>query len=598
MKCILKLHTDSGLIEFKETEVGIKLIEAINTDHSLNAPCGGRGICGKCRVKASGKLSEPTETERGLLSASDMQNGIRLACLTTIEGDAEVWLSEEEAKILLDGGKEESVGLQPSFTAINVRIPEASLDDQRSDARRLCEVLGVKNDQLTLAILKDLPAALRSADHNVWVVKNERNGQIVRIAAAEPEMYGAAIDIGTTTIAAYLIDLKTGETVASRSAMNPQRAYGADVISRTDYSQKENGLDTLQKAIADKIDEMICDMVAEKGKAREDIYHIVCVGNTVMVHLLAGVTPENIAASPFIPAFTAPVFLNAPEIGMVFSNAMLEIGPCVAGYIGADTTAAALACAMDEYEGKALLIDIGTNGEIALGGRDGIVCCSAAAGPAFEGAHIRCGSGAVSGAISSVKLSEDGEVALETIGGTEPASICGSGIVDAVAEMLRVGLIDETGRIDEDEAPEVWGDRLFDSPAGLAFALTDDKKVFICQKDIREVQLAKSAIAAGIHILLKKSKVGFANVEKLYLAGGFGNYIDVHNACMIGLLPAELEDKTEAIGNAAGTGARYMTLNTTACGRAEDMAYKMEYIELSSQRDFTELFSENMLFEI
>jgi len=598
MKCILKLHTDSGLIEPIETEVGKKIIEAINTDHSLNAPCGGRGTCGKCRVKASGKLSEPTETERGLLSASDMQNGIRLACLTTIKGDAEVWLSEEEAKILLDGGKEESIGLQPSFTAINVRIPEASLDDQRSDARRLCEVLGVKNDQLTLAVLKDLPSALRNADHNVWIVKNERNGQIVRIAAAEPEMYGAAIDIGTTTIAAYLIDLKTGETVASRSAMNPQRAYGADVISRTDYSKKENGLDTLQKAIADKIDEMICDMVAEKGKAREDIYHIVCVGNTVMVHLLAGVTPENIAASPFIPAFTAPVFLNAPEIGMAFSNAMLEIGPCVAGYIGADTTAAALACAMDEYEGKALLIDIGTNGEIALGGRDGIVCCSAAAGPAFEGAHIRCGSGAVTGAISSVKLSEDGEVALETIGGTEPTSICGSGIVDAVAEMLRVGLIDETGRIDEDEAPEVWEDRLFDSPAGLAFALTDDKKVFICQKDIREVQLAKSAIAAGIHILLKKSKVGFANVEKLYLAGGFGNYIDVHNACMIGLLPAELEDKTEAIGNAAGTGARYMTLNTTACGRTEDMAYKMEYIELSSQRDFTELFSENMLFEI
>lgn len=596
MFCKLSIHTDSGLYVHNETVVGSKLIEAINTDHSLNAPCGGRGTCGKCRVQATGKLSPVSETECGLLSQSDIENGIRLACMTTIEGDAEVWLSEEKARILTEGN-DLHVDLLPTVSAEQLNVPEPDLDDQRSDLERLCESLGAETADVSLHALRKLPAILRASGHHPWILR-DLSGKIIDIAANEPCVYGAAIDIGTTTIAAYLIDLKSGTCVQSRSAMNPQRAYGADVISRIDYARAENGLDTLQKTVAGKISELIRSMLTAVGASDTDLKHIICVGNTVMVHLLLGISPENIASSPFIPAFTQKQRYAAEEIGLPFSCAVVETGACVAGYIGADTTAAAIACDMDEREGVYLLIDIGTNGEIALGGRDGIVCCSAAAGPAFEGAHIRCGSGAVEGAVSSVRLTEDGGVLLETIGGTAPSSICGSGLVDAIAEMLRVGIVDETGRIDEDEAPEIWEDRIFDSPAGLSFALTEDKTVYICQKDIREVQLAKGAIAAGVQILLKHTGVGFDKVQKLFLAGGFGNYIDIHNACMIGLLPSELEHCAEPVGNAAGTGAQIMLMNHTVSGRCSDMAHNMKYIELSSQREFTELFSENMLFEI
>lgn len=596
MFCKLSIHTNSGLYVHNETVVGSKLIDAINTDHSLNAPCGGRGTCGKCRVKATGKLSPVSETECGLLSPVDIENGIRLACMTTIEGDAEVWLSEEKARILTEGS-DLHVDLLPAVSVEQLNVPEPDLDDQRSDLERLYESLGAETADVSLHALRKLPEILRATEHHPWILR-DLSGKIIDITANEPCVYGAAIDIGTTTIAAYLIDLKSGTCVQSRSAMNPQRAYGADVISRIDYARAENGLDTLQKTVVSKISELIRSMLIAVGASDTDLKHIICVGNTVMVHLLLGISPENIASSPFIPAFTQKQRYAAAEIGLPFSCAVVETGACVAGYIGADTTAAAIACDMDEREGVYLLIDIGTNGEIALGGRDGIVCCSAAAGPAFEGAHIRCGSGAVEGAVSSVRLTENGGVLLETIGGAVPSSICGSGLVDAIAEMIRVGIVDETGRIDEDEVPEIWEDRIFDSPAGLSFALTEDKTVYICQKDIREVQLAKGAIAAGVQILLKQSGVGFDKVQKLFLAGGFGNYIDIHNACMIGLLPSELEHCAEPVGNAAGTGAQIMLMNHTLSSRCSSMAHYMKYIELSSQREFTELFSENMLFEI
>ncbi|MDO4739626.1 MAG: ASKHA domain-containing protein [Eubacteriales bacterium] len=599
MNCRLRIHTDSGLYNEIQTEVGIKLIDAINTDHGLNAPCGGRGTCGKCRVRALGGLSQPTETELGLLMPEELAEGVRLACMTYVEDDAEVWLSSERAQILTGGVEDAPIECRPSLFVERIVPETASLEDQRDDLTRILEAARMPKDSACpLEVLRKIPEIMQKNDGEIWLVRDAQSGALVDLCAEEPALYGAAIDIGTTTVAAYLMDLKTGKTIASQSAMNPQRAYGADVISRIDFSRTNSGLKELQRAIAEQISSLIEKMLSETGAMRADVRHIMCVGNTVMAHLLLGVSPENIAVSPFVPVFTGRQKVPARQLGMQFVNAFVEIGPCVAGYIGADTTAAALACAMDKSEGTSLLIDIGTNGEIALGGKAGIVCCSAAAGPAFEGAHIRCGSGAVEGAISKVRLHEDGSVELETIGRRPPVSICGSGLIDVVAEMLRTGIIDETGRIDEDEADEIWQERIFDSAAGLAFALTEDRKVFICQKDIREVQLAKGAIAAGIQILLKNTKVCFENVTKLFLAGGFGNYIDVHNACLIGLLPPELEQCAEPVGNAAGTGARRMLLSTTACSRCDEMARNMQYIELSSQREFTELFSENMLFEI
>lgn len=595
MICTVKIYTDSGLNTLKQTEVGTKLLDAINASgHGLNAPCGGRGTCGKCRVKAKGALSPLTETELGRLTQEELEAGVRLACMTVLEGDAEVWLEQEQARILV-AGEEMQIALEPRFAVEKINVPAPSLENQRADLERMQGVIDCSD--VSLQALKKLPDALRHAQNGIWILRDVLSGRIEDVSAQEIAVYGAAIDIGTTTIAAYLVDLKTGATIGTCSAMNPQRAYGADVISRIDYARGNGGLDTLQREIAGKIDELVAHMLCDIGAKREDLRQICCVGNTVMVHLLLGVSPEYIAATPFVSAFTGRRVLGAEKLGMDFCNAIVETGPCVAGYIGADTTAAVLACDMDKKEEISLLIDIGTNGEIVLGSRNEMVCCSAAAGPAFEGAHIRCGSGAVKGAISGVKLTDDGEVYLTTIGDATPTSICGSGIVDAIAQMLHAGIIDETGRIDEDEAPECWEDHIFDSPAGLAFALTQDESVYICQKDIREVQLAKGAIAAGIEILKKQTGVCNETIQSLFLAGGFGNYIDVHNACAIGLLPPEMEEKTVAVGNAAGTGARMMTVNRICSERADRIARNMRYIELSSQKDFTELFSENMLFE-
>lgn len=595
MTCTLTINTDYGFQYKVQTEVGQRLLDICNDSaHTLNAPCGGRGKCGKCQVKASGRLSAISEKERMLLSEGEIRNGVRLACLCHIEGDAEIWLSEERTCILLDGISNVQVSLRPAFTAEYVCVSKPSLTDQRSDLERLNEVCG--SSSATIQALRALPLAARKQDGHFWVVKDCCNNRITAVTVEEPALFGAAIDIGTTTIAAYLIDLKTGNTIESCSALNPQRAHGADVISRIDYARQQNGLVVLQKSITEKIVELIRQMMVHAKVDEQDLRQIQCVGNTVMIHLLLGISPEHIASSPFVPVFVQGLTISAEELDMPFENVVVGTCACVAGYIGADTTAAILACGMDRSKKISLLIDIGTNGEIALGNSDGIVCCSAAAGPAFEGAHIRCGSGAVEGAISGVTLTESGEVLLKTIGDSYPVSICGSGLIDVIAEMLRIGLIDETGRIDEEQAPEIWKDRLFHSLSGLAFALTEDKEVFVCQKDIREVQLAKGAIAAGIRILLKQLEVRFSEVKQLYLAGGFGNYIDVHNACMIGLLPAELEQCAIPVGNAAGTGARHMLLDSTACSKVENLAKSMRYIELSSERDFPDLFSENMLF--
>jgi uncharacterized 2Fe-2S/4Fe-4S cluster protein (DUF4445 family) len=321
---------------------------------------------------------------------------------------------------------------------------------------------------------------------------------------------------------------------------------------------------------------LIEEMRARANVEAGEIRHVALVGNTIMMHLAAELSVRYIATLPFVPVYAATRNVEAKKLGLSYENAVVTLGPCVAGYVGADTVAAVVACGLDAPGEAALMIDIGTNGEIALRVGDRMWCCSAAAGPAFEGAHIRCGSGAVDGAIDSVKI-VDGAPVVTTIGGKKAASICGSGIVDAVAELLREEIVDETGRMEED------------------FPLADG--VFICQKDIREVQLAKAAIAAGIGVLADAAGIEISDIKKLYLAGGFGNYIDKKSACEIGLLPIELLDRIEPVGNAAGTGARMMIADRSALVRAEEVRRRMKYIELSASADFQERFADSMLFE-
>lgn len=583
-----------------QAQAGERLMEVIErAGVTLSAPCGGRCFCGKCGVRVQGETGEIHSAERKFLSEEQIASGHRLACAAHVMSDLTVWAQDvgDQAEILSAGGQGELKRIHPSVRLIPVQVEAATLQNQQSDAERLLKALNLPEAHLSRRVLASLPDKLRGEEALGAVVFQDR--EVLDLCSLKRGVFGVAVDIGTTTMVAYLMDLLTGEQLEVESMLNPQRPHGADVISRTDYTiDRPEGLKQMSELVCSAIESMTRTMLKRRGLDENSVYHILCVGNTIMMHLLCALPARYIAMTPFVPAYARSFSLPAAELGMKFKNAMLTAAPCVAGYIGADTLGAVLSCDMDQKDGVALMIDIGTNGEIVLGGKNRMVCCSAAAGPAFEGAHIQCGTGGVPGAVDSVKI-EDGTVRVTTIGGQAAQGICGSGLVDAVSEMKDQEIMDMTGRIDEDEMPEKYESRCFDLDGKPAFSLTGQGEdgVFIAQKDLREVQLAKGAIAAGIEVLMNQLGVEFKDIEALYLAGGFGNYIDKHSACNIGLLPPELEERIVPIGNGAGAGAQRMLLDEDYLKRAEEIRRRMEYIELSARPDFQDLFVDHMLFE-
>jgi uncharacterized 2Fe-2S/4Fe-4S cluster protein (DUF4445 family) len=459
-----------------------------------------------------------------------------------------------------------------------------------------------------------------------------------RLAALEPgdttnKMYGMAVDIGTTTVAAYLYDLVSGRHVSTGSMLNPQRKYGADVISRIDHTiRTENGRAELQSLITECIGGLAAEMAASAGIGKDDIYAAVFAGNTTMLHLLLGLDPASIATAPFIPVTTGLTLLPAKALGLSFNRcATAAVFPGVSAYIGGDIVASILSSGMYEEEGISLLVDIGTNGEIVLGGREWLLACSTAAGPAFEGANIKNGIGGVTGAIDSVGPAPD--FAYSVIGNAKPAGICGSGIVDVIAALLDAGLLDETGRMADDDEAAAAGDaakRLIDVEGSRTFILSNgvvqadgtaetggvvqadgtvqtgktardgaagpDEPIVITQRDVREIQNAKAAIAAGIDTLIREAGISQEDIGRVYLAGGFGSSLHIGTAVRIGLLPKALENRIEAIGNASGAGAAEGLLSVASLRTAEVLARRVRYVELSASAYFTEKYVENMLF--
>lgn len=490
MKHMLRIHADNNVRTIEASE-GETLLEALSrAGIAVSAPCGGRGRCGKCAVRADGPFDiQPAE------DGKTPEPGYVLSCRARILGDADVYLKDMETSVLASG----------------------------------------RNSEI------------------------ETDGD---------EGYGVAVDIGTTTVAAYLMNLKTGKTECIRTGLNPQRNHGADVISRLSFAMEtgENAL-LLQKEILSEIDRMTKEMLSELGES-QSVKKRSFVGNTVMMHLAGGYPVHSLAAAPF-----TPYYVKAHETEL--SSVKTLLGGCISGYVGADTVAAALACDLDRTEETSLLIDIGTNGEIVLKHRGRFVSCSCAAGPAFEGAHIACGTGAVRGAIDHAKM-ENGKITFTTIRNEEASGICGSGLIDLVALLVEEEEISPVGRMAED------------------VFLTD--RIYLARADIREVQLAKSAIASGISVLIEAAGIRAEDVQRVYVAGGFGNYIDMENACKIGMLPKEFMGKIEFVGNAAGEGAKRMLLSDSMRKRAEQIREKTEYIELASHPSFADLYADNLIF--
>lgn len=591
------LYENNDYIETTDgKESVLKVIQDSNAE--IIAPCGGMKKCGKCLIKTIAKSQPPTSEEIRLLGKNNIDKGFRLACFIKAEDGMVVEIPDQNAKNkILTNSNFKINSFNPAVGITKIKTEITKIDRQVSDIRNILHNSDMKIDINNLPLLKDLTEALSNSNNEptlisyndiVKGVENKKNGHF----------YGIAIDIGTTTVAAYLYNLENGDFTGVVSELNDQKQFGADVISRINYAQTEiNGLTRLNGVMIKQLNEMIQKLCKLYSLNNYDIYMVTLAGNTTMMHFLMGLDPVNIGKLPFIPVSTEMHDFPAADLGIninKFGHALCL--PSVSAYIGADIIAGLLACRLNSSNEISLLIDIGTNGEIVLGNSDRMISCSTAAGPAFEGANIRFGTGGISGAIDSIKFDGD-KVNFTTIDNKEPIGICGSGIVDGVAQMLQFDVIDETGRFyDDDEivaSPEIAG-RIFVFEGMKAFRIVDE--ICITQKDVREIQNAKAAIAAGISTLIKKYLITRSDVQKVFLAGGFGNYINIESAMTIGLLPKMDHDKVIASGNTAGAGASMCLLSQKYIKRAEEIKKKVEYIELTMDPGFTNEYIDNMIF--
>ncbi|SPF35876.1 Ferredoxin (4Fe-4S iron-sulfur cluster binding protein) [Candidatus Sulfotelmatobacter kueseliae] len=570
----------------------------------LQSICGGAGTCNSCRVRlAKGVISPPTTAEKDELSAEELAAGYRLACQAVALSDvcldipAESLTAPQRVQV---EGEDRKIVLQPLVSAVDVHIAPPSLTDLRSDLTRLRSVLPSDNGgvELPLPVLASLAEKLRRQEWSTRLVVRHTAGrrQIAGVLPPHSRMFGLAVDIGTTKLAAYLIDLESGETVGRAGAPNPQIAYGEDVISRICFAnQTPEGLSLLQNKVVQTMNHLVAELCAGVGSP-EQIVDAVVVGNTVMHHIFAGLPVDQLGTAPFASVVSEKLEIPAAHVGLSLSSgATVYLPPNIAGYVGADHVAMLLGIGIDQNQRTVLAIDIGTNTEISLIHHGRILSCSCASGPAFEGAHIRHGMRAAQGAIERVRII-DGKVHTHTIGGVPPVGICGSGILDAVAEMLAANGLDKRGNFRKD-SPFICQSGS-ESGFVLAPAVTTGhgSDIVITRQDVNEIQLAKAAIRAGIEVLLQEAGLEHRCLDEIVIAGAFGSYLDVRSAIRVGMVPPLPRDRFRQVGNAAGTGARQMLLSGERRRMAEEIAQRVEYVELASHRAFSDWFASELHF--
>lgn len=583
---------------------------AARAELMLDVSCGRQGSCGKCRVRIlSGRTEAPDRAERETLSEEEFALGYRLACRLSATDDLEVLIPELGT---IQSGKTESQNMPGDFvqelsiTKHFIKVPAATLQNQSSDADRILMALPEKGYSLSSELLARIPSILTGDPSQVTAVT--RYKEIIGLETGDTKCsnYGVAFDIGTTTVVGMLWDLKSGDMLGAFAKTNPQNVFGSDVISRIQATQGNlKNLEIMQEKIKDCLNGIIGDFKEIYGIRNEHIYEVTIVGNTTMSHLFLGVDPSSLAHAPFAPVFCAACDFSGQELSLdVNALANVHLLPNIAGHVGSDIVGVLLATGIMERKGLHLAIDVGTNGEILLAKDGRVLACSTAAGPAFEGAEIKCGMRAAAGAIEGININ-NGEVLLQIIGNHRPHGICGSGLIDGIAQLLDAGLIDHTGRLMDQTAalknrqPASLVQRLRDGDKGREFVLAfepDAGDIVITQKDIREVQLAKGAISSGIVIMLNTLGAKTSELNSISLAGAFGNYIRKESALRIGLFPLIPIEKIVSVGNAAGTGACMALLSLSNRAKASRQAEKVTHIELAGCPDFQTEFINAMSF--
>ncbi len=593
-----------------EINDGATLLEAAaRAGAGLDSICGGSGICGKCRVVVQDgmqSLSAPSDAEKKFIGPEDTP--VRLACECRIYGDATVRVPPADT-LSRKYARKVSISLDPAVKKYSIKIDPPSMQDMgKGDRERLVEALraqhGLSGLSLDYSVLKGLQDTLRKGrwdvTASVWMGR-----EIIRLEPSVPgAAYGLAVDIGTTTVAAYLCDLGSGNVLETFSATNPQAAHGEDVMSRITFAiTSPDGLSVMQGEIRDCIN----GIIKETGLTPGDILDMTVVCNTVMHHIFLGIDPSGIGAAPFVHAVSRPLDVKARELGInINESSYIHVLPAASGFVGADSAGVLLALRPYSRDEKVLIIDVGTNGEILLGDRDGVYSASCATGPAFEGERIKFGMRAAAGAIERVWIDPDTEEpSLEIIGNTRARGICGSGIIDAVAGLFRAGIIDKTGRLRLEpprtrlEPPRAEDlphtERLrMDAEGRPEFVLawkeqTDTgSDITVTQADIRAVQLAKAALYAGTKLLMRR--MGMERVNRIILAGAFGSYINKESALAVGMLPECAPENISAAGNAAGEGAVLALLNIGKREEAQRETAKLMHLEVSTDPGFQDEF--------
>jgi uncharacterized 2Fe-2S/4Fe-4S cluster protein (DUF4445 family) len=556
--------------------------------------CGGFGKCKACKVRLlEGTLSSPTSIETELFSADQLKEGWRLACQAYPQSNCKLHVPPESLTTLQRMQVESQFidsSHEPAVKSYYLEMQPPTFGDLRSDATRLLEALDEQHQQqcktVDIEVLRDISLKLRSAE---WKTEaSVRGDEVIALNPPGGRHLGLAVDVGTTKIAGYLIDLDKAETLASKGLMNPQISYGEDITSRIHHALKNAEAFTLQEVVVTGLNQLAGELCAQAGAGVSEIEDAVVVGNTAIDHLFLRLPVYPLAYPPFVAAVQDAVDIKARDFGLnIAPGAYVHVLPNIAGFVGADHVSMLVAIDALSLPGLTLAIDIGTNTEVSLIDKGRIFSASCASGPAFEGGHISSGMRAASGAIERLRI-ENGAVQFETIDDTVPIGICGSGIIDSVAQMYQAGILNEGGRMQADRP----GVRL--NKEMLEFVLFAEKNgnpaVVVTQRDVREVQLGKSAIRAGIQVLLEIADCSEEDIEQVIMAGAFGTYIDVSSAIDLGMLPVLPVERFKQVGNAAGLGARQTLLSVKKRAMEKDIAGHMRYIELAGTPSFNKIF--------
>ena len=568
--------------------------------------CGGIGICDSCKIRLiSGTLSAPTLEEQAIFSDQELSSGYRLACQSyplsdlTIEIPPESLTAPQRLQI---EGQGQVVQVDPAVIPVELSIPEPSITDLRSDTVRARQALLSKGLQepveFSAPVLEEISPLMR--DYHWQPTLAIRKGSIVAILPVSTALLGLAVDVGTTKLAAYLCDLASGDILAKVGAMNPQTAFGEDVISRISYSDNvPEGRKMLQARLVDTLNQLVKQLCLEASGEYQpvipaQIVEAVVVGNTAMHHLFAGLPVHQLGVAPYVPAVSESLEIDATRIGLnIAPGAKIYLPPNIAGYVGADHVSMLLSTGIWSINKTAIALDIGTNTEISLVHNHQITSCSCASGPAFEGAHITAGMRAAPGAIERVQIIQD-ELRTKTIDNVLPVGICGSGILDAIACMVQIGVLDHRGSL------LTTHPSIRQTDHRREFLLVDSSHtgsghdLVITRQDVNEIQLAKGAIRTGIEVLLEEAGLSADAIEEFIIAGAFGTYINIPSAIQIGMFPCLPIDRFHQVGNAAGAGARQMLLSVRQRDLAEDIARLVKYIELSTYPNFANIFSKSL----